>query len=83
MRKISGLLFVPILLAGCTAHRAANSSAPLVFAHVTVIDVTGGPVRPNLTVVITGDRITGMGDSKGLKLPKGADVVDATGFTAS
>jgi tetratricopeptide (TPR) repeat protein len=79
MRKISGLLLVPIFLAGWTAQRAANSQKPLVFAHVTVVDVTGGPLKPDLVIVITGDRITGMGDAKGFKLPIDADVVDATG----
>jgi hypothetical protein len=39
-------------------------------SHTTVVDVTGGPVKPDLAVVITGDRITGMGDSKSFKLPQ-------------
>ena len=30
----------------------------LAISDVTVIDATGAPARPNLTVIITGDRIT-------------------------
>ena len=30
----------------------------IVFTHVTVIDATGAPARPGMSVVITGHRIT-------------------------
>lgn len=54
----------------------ANS---LVFTHVTVIDATGAPAQPDMTVVITGNRITALGRTGKVRLPKGAQVVDATG----
>src|SRR5260370_41793236 len=52
---------------------------PLVFTHVTVIDVTGAPAKAEVTVVITGDRITELGPTTGVHVPKDAQVVDATG----
>ncbi|HET6668610.1 MAG TPA: amidohydrolase family protein [Pyrinomonadaceae bacterium] len=51
----------------------------LVFTHVNVIDVRGGPVQPDMTVVISGNSITALGKTKSVRLPKGAQVVDATG----
>lgn len=51
----------------------------LVFAHVTVIDATGAPARPDMTVLIVGDRITALGKAGRIRIPKHAQVVDATG----
>jgi len=35
----------------------------LTLTHVTVIDTSGGPAEPDMTVVIAGDRIAEMGKS--------------------
>lgn len=51
----------------------------LVLTHVTVIDTTGAPAKPDVTIVITGDRITGIEKSGKIHAPKDAQVVDATG----
>ncbi|HEV2297513.1 MAG TPA: amidohydrolase family protein [Candidatus Acidoferrales bacterium] len=50
----------------------------LVITHVTVIDATGAPARPDTTVVITGGRITEMGESNEIRPPKNAEIVNAT-----
>jgi hypothetical protein len=52
---------------------------PLVFMHVTVIDATGAPPQPDMTVVITGDRIAEIGLTQHVRVPDEAHVVDATG----
>src|SRR5262245_39052053 len=52
----------------------------LVFTHVTIIDATGSPARPDMTVVITDDRITTLGQTGTVTTPKEAQVVDATGL---
>lgn len=46
---------------------------------MTVIDATGAPSQPDMTVVITGDRITDLGKTAKIRIPKGAQVVDGTG----
>jgi imidazolonepropionase-like amidohydrolase len=51
----------------------------IAFTHVTVIDVTGGPSQPNMTVVIGGDRIARIGKSEVERVPKKTRVVDARG----
>ena len=80
MRKTLGLLFLPFLLSCSNAQQlpVAKPTA-LVLTHVTVIDVTGMPARPNVTVVVTGDRITHLGASAEVHAPKGSQIVDATG----
>ncbi|HEX9596004.1 MAG TPA: hypothetical protein VF982_03935, partial [Anaerolineales bacterium] len=52
---------------------------PLVLTHVTVIDVAGGPPKPDMTVVITDDRISDIGEAKKVSVPPGAKVVNAAG----
>ena len=79
MRRYSALLLVLLLLASSARPNAADAQKQLVVTHVTVIDVAGGPARPDYTVVITGDRITEMGEASKVPMPEGSQVVDATG----
>lgn len=51
----------------------------LALTHVTVIDTTGGPTEPEMTVVIRGDRIAAVGKSGKVRVPPGSEVVDASG----
>ena len=72
-----------LLVLGCSAAASAQSTlatlATLVLTDVTVIDVGAGRAQPNLTVVIEGDRITGLGAKDALSIPAGATVVNAGG----
>lgn len=54
-------------------------STALVLANVTVIDGTGAPPRPGMTVVITAGRIAAVGKAGELRPPAGADLIDASG----
>jgi imidazolonepropionase-like amidohydrolase len=72
--------------ASCRDVRSASvssvrpSDAPaLAITHVTVIDMTGAPPRPDMTVVVVGDRISGIGPSDSLSPPVAAVVVEARG----
>jgi len=60
---------------------ARHPQGPLVFIHARLLDPARGLVRPNTTVVITGDRITAIGDDGQVALPAGAETVDAHGRT--
>ena len=81
MRKISSLLLSIILLPTLVnaQAKAVPRSQPLVFTHVTLIDGTGAPPMPDMTVIVTGDRITKIGRSGDATVPRGARVVNATG----
>ena len=60
----------------CVAVKAQEKSA-IVFRNVSVIDMTGGHPKPNMTVIVRGNRIAEIG--KNLKIPKNAEIVDASG----
>jgi imidazolonepropionase-like amidohydrolase len=71
------LLILPVLLLARAKPDA--SQAPIALTHVTVIDVTGGAPKRDMTVVITGNRIAAIGDSANTSVPANAKVVDAAG----
>jgi imidazolonepropionase-like amidohydrolase len=48
-------------------------------AHVTVIDVTGGPARRDVTVVVRGGRIVAVGPASQVRLPPGVTPIDMNG----
>lgn len=82
MRKTlsSLLLFLFLLPALLLAQQEQTSQRkPLVFTHVTVIDATGAPAKPDMTVVITDERITALGRTGEIRVPQEAQVIDASG----
>jgi len=79
MKKTIFLLLLIILLPilnFAQVNRTAQNR-PLVLRNVTLIDMTGAKPKPNITVVIEGNRISKIG--KNIKIPKNAEVVDASG----
>ncbi len=79
MRYLSSCL-TAVALAGTFAARAEDAPpGALAITGVTVIDATGAPARPDMTVVVTGDRITAVGKSGELGVPEGARDVDGKG----
>jgi imidazolonepropionase-like amidohydrolase len=60
-------------------QEASSGQTALVFTHVTVIDATGAPAKPDMTVVVRGDRIEALGKTGKLAVPRNAQVVDAAG----
>ena len=65
------LLLLPVHLSSQTLE-----TTPLAIKNVSVIDMTGAPAKPNMTVVIDGGRITQIGRSSRVRIPKNAKVVD-------
>jgi len=81
VRRLSALLLALSLSSTAlfAQQRRGSRPQPLVFTHATVIDATGAPAQPDMTVVITGDRITSLGRFGKVRIPRGARVVNATG----
>src|SRR5688572_4600216 len=77
MREFFAFLLTLLLSAAVIAQNSAGQS--LVLTNVTVIDMTGAPPKPNMTVVITGTRIVALGKSSEMFLPQNPKVVDASG----
>jgi imidazolonepropionase-like amidohydrolase len=77
--------FLLIALAGLTsaapqqAQGLEGAGVSIVLTHVTVIDTTGGPAQPDMTVVIDGERITRVDRKHHARIPKVAKEIDATG----
>jgi imidazolonepropionase-like amidohydrolase len=59
--------------------QAGPADRPLAFTHVTVIDATGSPAQPDMTVVVTGNRISALGRFGSVVIPANAQVSDARG----
>lgn len=76
MRKIT-LLFFILLLSGLVF--AQPTVIPLVFTHVTVIDLTGAPSKSDMTVIVAGNRIVAVGRPGKVRIPKNAQIIDASG----
>jgi imidazolonepropionase-like amidohydrolase len=77
------IMFVLLaLMGGCAAAR--NGSAPvaadLAFIHVTVVDVEGGRVLGDQTVLIAGNRIAAVAPAASVTVSGWTEVVDARGM---
>jgi imidazolonepropionase-like amidohydrolase len=68
---------ITLLFAGHSKPNVQRNA--FVFTNVTLIDATGAPAASNMSVVITGDRITEIGQTQRVSIPNGALVVDASG----
>jgi imidazolonepropionase-like amidohydrolase len=88
MGRLLRRVALPLLLARGVALGQARArpdgshpadDLPLSLMHVTVIDATGTPAQPDMTVIISGGRITALGPAAKIAVPAGSHVVDATG----
>jgi imidazolonepropionase-like amidohydrolase len=61
-------------LARTLAHKPAHA---LVFTHANLFDAESAQSRPNITVVITGNKITAAGPDGKVTIPQNAEVIDA------
>jgi hypothetical protein len=63
-------------LAGKLAHRPTT---PLVFIHANLFDTETALSHPHSTVVISGNKITAVGEDGKVSVPQNAEVIDASG----
>src|SRR5271154_2769786 len=66
-------------LAAAFAGVAAAAASTVAITHVTVIDTTGAPPKPDMTVIIEDQRIVELGKSNTMHAPAGARLVDGSG----
>ena len=81
MRAAFGLISLIVLSSAWLFAQAPTGGGQraLAFTHVTVIDATGSPPQPDMTVVVTGDRINTVGKFGAVPIPANAQVVEARG----
>src|SRR6202789_323080 len=65
--------------AAAFAGAAAAAASAIAITHVTVIDTTGAPPKPDMTVVVQDQRIVDLGKSDAVHAPAGSRLVDASG----
>ena len=76
----AALLFVAAASAALLSCRVQLSErAVLAITHVTVIDATGAPAKPDQTVLIEKEKIVEVGPANAVAIPQGAQTIDATG----
>jgi hypothetical protein len=64
-----------VVLISCSAPQAPS----IAIAHVTIIDATGAPPQPDSTIVILDSRISAVGPTSSLHIPRGTKTIDASG----
>ncbi len=91
MRKI---ILLTIALLDCFALNAQPQAAPTVkdfirvqspviaLEHVRVIDGTGAPAKTDQTIIISGGKITAIGNAGVVPVPADANRMDMTGYSA-
>lgn len=73
------IVAVPVAASRQDASGAVGDVRAIAITNVTVIDATGAPAQPDMTVVVRGDRIATLGASRQVPVPRGATVVDGAG----
>jgi imidazolonepropionase-like amidohydrolase len=79
LRSRQFLLPLLLTLFVVTSFSSAEPSSQLAITHVTVIDATGRAPQADQTVLIDGGRITAVGSTSTIKVPKTARTIDASG----
>jgi len=79
--KLSVRLFAAVVvITALTAAVSSQTGVPqLALLHVTVIDGTGSPPKPDMTVIIVGYRIAEIAKSNAVSIPRSTRTIDATG----
>ena len=73
------LTAVASVQAACAPANDRTRQPSFAFTHVTVIDMTGGPSRADMTVVIRGNRIASIGPGDSVRIPEDTHQLNAAG----
>jgi imidazolonepropionase-like amidohydrolase len=79
MNLFKSVLTVLLLAFASLRAQSTPQQSALAITHVTVIDCTGAPAEPDMTIVVVGDRITEISSSAVASIPKNAQVLDGSG----
>src|SRR3954467_7076428 len=61
------------------ARQTQRTPRQTAFTHVAVVDVSGGKLLDDQTVVVSGTRISQMGAASSIRVPSGTATVDGRG----
>ena len=78
MKKFLAILILIPALTFAQARRASKQNV-IAFTNVTIIDATGAPPQPDMTVVVRGNRIVQREKTAGHQLPRAAHIISCKG----
>ena len=67
MRAFAGLFLALAASTAVFAEHAVLSNPTLAFTHVNVIDATGGPLQPDMTVIVRDGLIAELGNTQKIR----------------
>jgi imidazolonepropionase-like amidohydrolase len=73
------VLIITVAVMATFQGQADVSSKPTVLIHATIVDATGTPAQPGMTLVVDSKRIAALGKDESVPLPANAEVIDAKG----
>ena len=79
MKVLGLILFISLPVSLIAQANQIAQSSTTAFNHVTIIDVMGGTAKSDMTVIITGNQISTIGKTGKVRVPKNAQVIDASG----
>lgn len=79
LARAVGLLVLAVALGCDPAAPRTTTPTTVVIRDVTLVDVVAGTLRPHMTVVVVGTRITDVGPATGIRAPRGARVIEGSG----
>jgi imidazolonepropionase-like amidohydrolase len=79
MSLIASSVLALLLASPVTAEETKAATHDTAFLHVTVIDATGAPPRHDMTVLVSGGRISAIANAADAPVPEHARVVDGAG----
>ena len=78
MKKLLTVVLLAIIAITQSAWSQISGN-PIAFVHVAVVDIRSGQIKPDMTVLLSNDRIRQIGSSKVVHVPKNARTIDARG----
>ena len=60
-------------------EKSSSAAKVTVITHVGVIDVTGSLVQPDMTVIISGNKIIALDKTGKISIPKNAIIINGKG----
>ena len=75
LRQTFLIVFIGVLACSCSSHPPPSFA----ITHVTLIDGTGAPAQPDMTVFLADEQIAAIGPSKSVFIPRETKTLDATG----
>src|SRR5580658_4508274 len=79
MKNAASRILLAVAMFAAALFAGAAPEESLAFTHVNLIDATGTPAQPDMTVIIAGQRIVSIEKSATAKIPANAHVIDSRG----